>query len=193
LGYLMRCADYRLLRIREEQTVLAQPPHAVFIQPDTGLRREAWQVLEVDWISTKDPSHQVKTRLVVTRRPAFGNGKPRVGKREGNWVYELFVTDRSPSAWSITDVLSLYFARGGFENTLSQEDRECKLDRTVSFSPAGQEAWVLAGQLVWNFRLRLGLLFCGAKLRLHVCWRCLLRPQSWRCRPRLPCWRCPLP
>ena len=156
LGYLMRCKDYRLLRLRSVQQVLAQPPHASFATPDSPVRREAWQVLQVAWFSPKDPTQRVSTRLLITRHRAEGPGKPRVGKRIGEWVYELFVTDRSPTGWSIGDCLSVYFARGGFEGTLAQEDREHDLDHTVSWTPAGQQVWTLLGQLVWNVRIRLG-------------------------------------
>ena len=81
LGYLMRCKDYRLLRLRIVQQVLTQPPHASFATPDSPVRREAWQVLRVSWASPKDPALQVCTRLLITRHRAEGPGKPRVGKR----------------------------------------------------------------------------------------------------------------
>jgi len=158
LGYLMRCKDYRLLRLRIVQQVLTEPPHATYAAPDSPVRREAWQVLQVPWTSSKDPTMSVQTRLVITRRPASSPGKPRIGVRQGDWVYELFVTDRSASGWSIEDVLSLYFGRGGFEGTLAQEDREHDLDRTISWCLEGQQLWTLFGQLVWNMRIRMGAL-----------------------------------
>ena len=157
LGYLMRCADYRLFHRTVVQAVIAQAPHATYASPDSPVRRDAWQVLDLPWVAAKDPADAVVTRLIITRRPAIEPGKPRVGKRVGDHVFELFVTDRSASGWSIEDVLSLYFARGGFEATLAQEDRERDLDRTVSWSPMGQSLWTLIGQLAWNLRLRLGV------------------------------------
>jgi len=156
LGYLMRCATYGLLRRVAVKAVIATPPHAYYTSPDSPVRREAWQVLALPWAAA-DGQHAVETRLIITRRPALGPGKPRVGKREGDWVYELFVTDRSPSGWSIEDVLSIYFGRGGFEGTLAQEDRERNLDRTMSWSDAGQSFWTLVGQLAWNLRVRMGV------------------------------------
>ncbi len=169
LGYLMRCADYRLLRRKAVQTVIATPPHATYASPDSPVRREAWQVLEVPWVAAKNAADAVVTRLIITRRPAIEPGKPRVGKRVGDFVYELFVTDRSATGWSIEDVLSLYFARGGFEGTLAQEDRERDLDRTLSWSPAGQSFWTLLGQLAWNLQLRLGLRLLPTPVR-HTLW-----------------------
>lgn len=165
LGYLMRCADYRLFHRTVVQAVIAQAPHATYAAPDSPVRRDAWQVLDLPWVAAKDPADAVVTRLIITRRPAIEPGKPRVGKRVGDHVFELFVTDRSPSGWSIEDVLSLYFARGGFEATLAQEDRERDLDRTVSWSPAGQSLWTLVGQLAWNLRLRLGVRLMSTPVR----------------------------
>ncbi|MBK6531202.1 MAG: hypothetical protein IPF99_16795 [Deltaproteobacteria bacterium] len=138
LGYLMRCADYRLFHRTVVQAVIAQPPHATYASPDSPVRRDAWQVLDLPWVAAKDPADAVVTRLIITRRPAIEPGKPRVGKRVGDHVFELFVTDRCASGWSIEDVLSIYFARGGFEATLAQEDRERDLDRTVSWIAASQ-------------------------------------------------------
>jgi hypothetical protein len=65
-------------------------------------------------------------------------------------------------------VLSVYFARGGFEATLAQEDRERDLDHTVSWSPAGQSYWTLIGQLVWNLRIRLGVALASAPPRVTL-------------------------
>ena len=156
LGYLMRCADYRLLKRPEVKAVLATAPLARYRAPDSQVVREVWQVLNLPWSAARDPAQSVSTRLLITRRAAVGPGKPNVGKRVDDWVYELFVTDRCASGWSVEDVLSMYFGRGGFEATLAQEDRERDLDRTVSWSPAGQSYWTLLGQLAWNWRIRLG-------------------------------------
>jgi hypothetical protein len=166
LGYVMRCKDYRLLRLGVVQAVLATPPHAHYQAPDSPVARAAWQVLGVPWVSSKDPRVRVVTRLLITRRPAYHPGTPRVGKRLGDWVYELFVTDRAASAWSLTDSLSVYFARGGFEGTLAQEDREHDLDRTISWHPAGQDFWTRLGQLAWNVRIRLGARLAPRLVRL---------------------------
>lgn len=168
LGYLMRCADYRLLDRRAVRAVLATPPHTTFATPDSPVRREVWQVLDFPWAAAKDPTQRVSTRLLITRRPAAGPGAPAVGKRRPDGVYELFVTDRDAAGWSPEDVLSVYFARGGFEATLAQEDRERDLDRTVSWSPAGQSLWTLLGQLVWNVRVRLGVALAAAPVRVTL-------------------------
>lgn len=156
LGYLMRCVDYRLLELPLVQQALLQPPQR-FEQVDTGTVREVFDVGFVPWTSAVDEGATVMTRLVVARTRAADVGEPKVGKRQGEWVYELFVTSCGSDALSAIDVLSLYFARGGFEQTLSQEDKELELDRWASGTPHGQEMWQILGQWVWNQRLQLGL------------------------------------
>jgi hypothetical protein len=155
VGYLMRCVDYRLLKLPLVREALAQTPQ-LFEQEDTGTVREVFDVGQMPWTSEVD-AQTVTTRLIVTRSPISGEQKPKVGQRDGDWVYELFVTDRAPKALSAVDVLSLLFARGGFEQTLSEEDKELEPDRWVSGHPHGQEAWQILAQWVWNLRLQLGL------------------------------------
>ena len=86
--------------------------------------------------------------------PANG-GKASVGKLQGNKVYELFTTDRCENQMTASDLSSLYFARGGFEQTLSLEDQEQHPDRFCSQNLAGQEFWQIISQWIWNVRLRL--------------------------------------
>lgn len=157
LGYLLRCADYRLLDLPAVQAVLAEPPCARMVQTDTGTEREVWDVPAVLWQAALEPTHQVVTRLIVTARRFDPKSPPTVGQRRGERVFELFATDRDGRGLSPLDVLSLYFARGGFEQTLAEEDEELELDRWCSGHPEGQEFWQLLGQWVWNVRLELGL------------------------------------
>jgi hypothetical protein len=60
------------------------------------------------------------------------------------------------SAFTASDVVALYLHRGAFENALADEDQEQDPDRWVSQSAAGQEAWQLISQWIWNLRLELG-------------------------------------
>jgi hypothetical protein len=46
--------------------------------------------------------------------------------------------------------------RGAFEPVLADEDEEQDPDRWCSHSPAGQEAWQIVCQWIWNVRLELG-------------------------------------
>jgi hypothetical protein len=156
VGYLMRCSDRRWLDAAVVQQALATTPER-FEQTDTGTVREVYDVGWVPWSSEVDEGEVVTTRLVVTRMRASGSEVPKVGTRRDDWIYELFVTDRAPEALGATDVLELYFARGGFEQTLAEEDREIDPDRWVSGHPQGQELWQILAQWVWNLRLQLGL------------------------------------
>ena len=155
LGYVMRAADYSLLQDAPVQQVLAQPPLGQFVQPDTGTVRDVFEVGALDW-ATADHKMKVCCRVVITRRKGDPHRAPGVGKRQGDSIWELFVSDRDPHGLSALDLLSLYFARGGFEQTLAQEDQEQEPDRWCSGHPAGQESWQLLSQWVWNVRLRLG-------------------------------------
>lgn len=148
-GYLMRCSDYRLLETPQVKAALGLAPQR-FAQLDTATAREVYEAGWVVWRSEVDGGKTVSTRLVVAATPAPDKGKPKVGKRVGDRVYELFVTSVAPEALTASDVLSLYFGRGGFEQTLSEEDREIEPDRWVSGHPAGQELWQILAQWIWQ-------------------------------------------
>ncbi len=59
-------------------------------------------------------------------------------------------------AFTASDVVALYLHRGAFEPVLADEDQEQDPDRWCSHAPAGQEAWQIVSQWVWNLRLELG-------------------------------------
>jgi hypothetical protein len=158
LGYLIRCTLYNLLDLPQVARVLAEQTPARFEQPETGTVRAVYDVGWVAWDAPHGSSPARASRLIVTTRTVEPHVKVAVGKRRGDTVYELFVTDRTAEALTACDVLSLYFARGGFEQTLSEEDREQDGDRWVSGHPDGQEFWQIVAQWAWNLRLRLGVL-----------------------------------
>jgi hypothetical protein len=88
-----------------------------------------------------------------------------VGKRVGEWVYELFITRLCADGFLVEDVLDLYQGRGAFEAVLADEDVEEDPDRWCSYSECGQELWQIACQWVWNLRLSLGQRMQGVQLR----------------------------
>ena len=52
-------------------------------------------------------------RVIVARHPAPVPGKDiAVGKRVGEWVYELFLTTLGADGFLVEDVLDLYHGRG---------------------------------------------------------------------------------
>ncbi|MBD2069000.1 hypothetical protein H6F93_15970 [Leptolyngbya sp. FACHB-671] len=92
----------------------------------------------------------------MIRTPYDPKRKPRVGKQVKEWVYELFITSHAQAGLSGTDVLSLYYGRGGFEKVLGDEDQEQPCERWCSWHPPGQEFWQILNQWVWNWRLWIG-------------------------------------
>jgi hypothetical protein len=55
----------------------------------------------------------------VSRRPWLGERVP-VGKHEGEWVYEVFVTSLPADGFRATDVLDLYHGRGAEDRHISR-------------------------------------------------------------------------
>ena len=54
-------------------------------------------------------------RVIVARHPAPpADKKVTVGKRIGEWVYELFITTVDADGFLVEDVLDLYHGRGAF-------------------------------------------------------------------------------
>jgi hypothetical protein len=105
-------------------------------------------------------------RVIVARRPAPPPDKPvRVGKRMGEWVYELFITTLDADGFLVEDVLDLYHGRGAYAPVRASEDVEEDPDRWCSYTECGQELWQIACQWVWNLRLSLGHAMQGGELR----------------------------
>jgi hypothetical protein len=69
------------------------------------------------------------------------------------------MTSLTSPGLSGSDVLSLYYGRGGFEKLLGDEDAEQDSDRWCSWHPQGQEFWQILNQWVWNWRLWAGLAY----------------------------------
>lgn len=159
LGYLTRGKEYGLLEHPTLAPLLGLPTELRFVQPETHTEREVYDFPGFEWSCASDPQKKITTRVIVTARPVSEQDKAKghkIGKRLGDKIYELFFTDRKPEALTAQDLLSLYFARGGFEQTLREEDLEQDPDRWTSSNPHGQEFWQILSQWVWNLRLRLG-------------------------------------
>jgi len=76
-------------------------------------------------------------RVIVARHPAPpADKKVRVGKRIGEWIYELFITTLDANGFLVEDVLDLYHGRGAFEVVLADEDVEEDPDRWCSYTYA---------------------------------------------------------
>ncbi len=104
---------------------------------------EVIELFEGGWLPLGEDLPQA--RVIVTRHRAPAKGKPvTVGKRIGEWVYELFITTLSEDHFLVEDVLDLYHGRGAFEGVLADEDVEEDPDRWCSYTECGQELWQIA-------------------------------------------------
>ena len=186
LGWLVRANDQRLWKRAEVRLAMAAPAQATVKQIDTGTEREVVDVGWLAWAAAKDPLQTVETRLVLARHTLRPGEKFKVGHLVDDVVYELFATDRRETGWHAVDVVDLYFARGGFEQTLSEEDQEQEPDRWVSGHPHGQECWQLLCQWVWNLRLRLGVAALAPEPRCTLWSEALPPPDNHEASEQLP-------
>jgi hypothetical protein len=148
--FVMRGKDYTVLDRAEVQTRLHLPADQQFTRPESALVRTLYDCPNV----AVGPQGQ-HCRVVVATHPA-SKTKSRIGHTRKGIVYELFFTNLSQSAFTAADVVALYLHRGAFEPQLADEDAEQDPDRWCSHAPAGQEAWQIVNQWVWNLRLELG-------------------------------------
>jgi hypothetical protein len=156
-----RGRGYQILEHPQIQRVLAHPPTARVTASTTG---EIVDLFEGGWLELGAGLPQA--RVIVARHAAPPAGKKvTVGKRIGEWVYELFITTLGADNFLVEDVLDLYHGRGAFEVVLAEEDVEEDPDRWCSYTECGQELWQIACQWVWNLRLTLGKMLQGGELR----------------------------
>lgn len=153
LGYLLRSRDYGLLEHHSIQNRLETSPGTFWSHPECHQVPEVFDLgfVEDSWVGYAAP-----VRLIVVRTPYNSERKRNVGKKKGDFIYELFITSHPETGLSGCDILSLYYGRGGFEKQLGDEDVEQDSDRWCSWHPQGQEFWQLLSQWVWNWRLWAG-------------------------------------
>ena len=115
-----RGRGYQLLEHPQIQRVLAHPPTARVTAMNTG---EVVELFEGGWLELEEGLPAA--RVIVARHPAPPPDKPvRVGKRVGEWVYELFITTLDAEGFLVEDVVDLYHGRGAFEGVFADEDVE---------------------------------------------------------------------
>src|SRR5258707_760008 len=159
--FVTRGRGYQLLAHPQIQRVLAHPPTARVTRMNTG---QVVELFEGGWLELGEGLPQV--RVIVARHPAPALGKDiPVGKRVGEWVYELFITTLPIDGFLVEDMLDLYHGRGAFEAVLADEDVEEDPDRWCSYAERGQELWQIACQWIWNLRLTLGKTMQGGEVR----------------------------
>ena len=126
--FVTRWRGYLLLKHPQIQRVLAQAPTASMARMNSGVVVE---LFEGGWLELGEDLSPV--RVIVARHPAPPPGKEiPVGKRVGEWVYELFITTLDAEGFLVEDVLDLYHGRGAFEAVLADEDVEEDPDRWCS-------------------------------------------------------------
>lgn len=154
LSYITRCRDYHLLKDPKVQAQLAASPQQQYLHPDSpDVTRE---LFDIECVDATRRGYLEPLRLIIVRMIRFSKQKRSVGKYEGKYLYEVFLTSLPSSGFSAADVLSLYNGRGGFEQTLSEEDTELDCDRWCSWQPQGQSFWQILSQWVWNWRIQAG-------------------------------------
>jgi hypothetical protein len=171
LGFVTRGRDYQLLDHPAVRARLGHSCDARVQHPETQVQRDLFDVGYItDWL-VPVPDLALTCRVIVARQPAPAHAKEVTnGKLRDGWVYELFLTTAPVQCFHVTEVVDLYFQRGGFEQVLSDEDEEQDPDRWCSCTPNGQDFWQIVSQWVWNTRLELG----------QVAQETALRTTSWQ-------------
>src|SRR5260370_39711480 len=146
----MRGKDYTVLDHPVVQARLHLPPDSHFSRAESALVRALYDCADVP----VGPEGR-GSRVVVATHPK-GPLRSRIGATGKGIVYELFFTKLPQEAFTAADIVALYLHRGAFEPQLADGDAEETPDRWCSHSPAGQEAWQIVSQWVWNLRLELG-------------------------------------
>ena len=154
IPYITRCCDYQLLKAPGVKAQLAKAPQQQYEHPDSP--EVSRELFDIPYVDATERGYLTPLRLIVLRLERFSTAQPSVGKCEGKYLYEVFQTSLPPEGFNAADVLSLYNGRGGFEQTLSEEDTEQDCDRWCSWQPQGQTFWQILSQWVWNWRLRAG-------------------------------------
>src|SRR5713226_5784226 len=137
-----RGRGYLILEHPQIKRVLSHPPTARVTRMNSG---EVVELFDGGWLPLDEGLPQA--RVIVARHPAPPPHKlVKVGKRVGEWVYELFITTLDADGFLAEDILDLYHGRGAFEAVLADEDVEEDPDRWCSYTECGQELWQVACQ-----------------------------------------------
>ena len=161
-SYVTRGKDYKLLDRADIQARLHLPADQHLSSPESGICRALY-----DCPDQRLGEGGPLVRVIVATHPAPDRKKKKrqVGLRRLGVVYELFLANLPQSAFTASDVVSLYLHRGAFETALEDEDIEQEPDRWCSHSAWGQETWQIISQWIWNLRLELGHILAPEPLR----------------------------
>ncbi len=151
-SYVTRGKDYNILDRADVQARLHLPADQHLSSAESGICRALYDCPD----QRLDQSGPLVRVIVATHPVPKKQKKRRVGLIRDGVVYELFWTKLPQSAFTASDVVSLYLHRGAFETALEDEDIEQEPDRWCSHSAWGQETWQIVAQWTWNLRLELG-------------------------------------
>ena len=152
-SYVTRGKDYRLLDRADIQARLHLPADQHLSSAESGVCRALYDCPDQH---LGDDGPLVRVIVATHPAPTKKKKKRQVGLIRDGIVSELFLTNLPQSAFTASDVVSLYLHRGSFETALEDEDIEQEPDRWCSHSAWGQEAWQIVAQWTWNLRLELG-------------------------------------
>jgi hypothetical protein len=151
-AYVTRGKDYGMLDRAAIQARLHLPADQHLKSAESGTCRALYDCPD----QHLDENGPLVRAIVATHPAPKKQKKRRVGLIRDGVVYELFWTNLPQSAFTASDVVSLYLHRGAFETALADEDEELEPDRWCSHSAWGQEAWQIVAQWTWNLRLEVG-------------------------------------
>ena len=101
--FVTRARGYQVLEHPQIQGVLAHPPTARVTRVNSD---EVVELFDGGWLQVDEGLPQ--TRVIVARHRAPPPDKPlAVGKRVGEWVYELFITTLDADGFLVEDVLDV--------------------------------------------------------------------------------------
>ncbi len=151
-SYVTRGKDYNILDRTDVQARLHLPADQHLSSAESGICRALYDCPD----QRLDESGPLVRVIVATHPAPKKQKKRRVGLIRDGVAYLLFLTNLPQSAFTASDVVSLYLHRGAFETALEDEDIEQEPDRWCSHSAWGQEAWQIVAQWTWNLRLEVG-------------------------------------
>ncbi len=76
-------------------------------------RHQVREVFDLGFIEDSWTGYTQPVRFIVVRTLHNPKRKHRIGKKMGDFIYELFITDHPQNGLSGCDLLSLYYGRGG--------------------------------------------------------------------------------
>jgi hypothetical protein len=175
-SYVTRGKDYAMLDRPDVQARLHLPADHHLGSAESGICRALYDCPD-QRLSPEGPL----VRIIVATYPAPTNKKKKrkVGFIRDGVVYELFLTNLPQSAFTASDVVSLYLHRGAFETALEDEDQEQEPDRWCSHSAWGQETWQIVAQWTWNLRLEVGHILAPEPIRTTEFAPAILPPSEF--------------